>query len=175
MAIKLKYRGVQYTADTPDEAAKLMSLLREQDAALVKERAIKKAFKVAGIRTGNVFEELAEMVKNPWTPGIFMDYIERLGPRQRTALAFLVDRRQVTDAELRAELDVSNNQKLAGILSGISKQAAAINIPARTIFRFQNLRTSEGRRNTYSIAENFLETALEMSWPYHAKESSQNA
>jgi hypothetical protein len=169
MAIKFKYRGVQYAADTPDEAAKLMSLLREQDNALVKEQAMKKALRSAGVRTGNIIEELAEMVQNPWTPGVFTEFIERLGARQKTALAFLIERRQVTDVELRAELGLSNNQMLAGVLSGISKQAAAINIPARTIFHFQNIRNAEGRRNTYSIAEQFLEAASEMSWPHHAK------
>jgi hypothetical protein len=168
MAIKFKYHGEQFTADTPEEAAKLLSILKEQDAAQAREQALKKAMRrlegTGSLR--NSLEGFAESIQNPWTLGIFNDFVGRLGARQKAVLSFLVARREATDEELRNTIGIASNQALAGVLSGISKQAAALGVPARTIFRFQNLRNAEGRRNIYTIADEFLETATHMSWPY---------
>jgi hypothetical protein len=81
-----------------------------------------------------------------------------------------VTRRRVTDEELRRALNVSGNQALAGVLSGISKQAAALNIPARAIFGFENLRNAGKRRSTYTVADKFLQIATDMNWPQSPSE-----
>ncbi len=103
--------------------------------------------------------------QTPWTPDAFISFIDRLGNPQRTALSLLVTRRRVTDAELRKAVHVTGNQALAGVLSGISKQAAALGIPARDIFSFENLRSAGKRRSTYTVADKFAEIASKMNWP----------
>lgn len=167
MAIKFKYRGEQFIADTPEEVVKLLAILKGQDAEMAREQALKKVMRRLGGGTlRDSLEELAESVQNPWTLGTFNDFVGRLGARQKAILSFLVTHREATDEELRNTLGIISNQALAGVLSGISKQAAALGIPARTIFRFQNFRNAEGRRNIYTIADEFLETARNMSWPH---------
>lgn len=169
MAITIKHGDELFTADTPEEAVKLRALLRQQDVERAVELNHKRVLNELGMYSNgpdamrSLLEE--EALRNPWTPQVFSRFIERIGTAQRTALSLLVTRRRVTDEELRAALNVSGNQALAGVLSGISKQAASFNIPAREIFSFENLRTGGKRRSTYSVSDRFLQIAVDMSWP----------
>ena len=63
--------------------------------------------------------------KNPWTPRVFSDFVQAIGSSQTTVLAWLVQHTRATDATLRQAVGVASNKQLAGILSGLSKQAAA--------------------------------------------------
>jgi hypothetical protein len=168
MAIKFKHRGDSYTADTPEEAAKLVALLKQQDA----EDAKRRAWNRATIEQGGpgAVAAFIEEEYGTWTPDVFLRFMARLGPSQKAALVLLVSRRSVTDEELREALKARGNQALAGILSGISKQAAALNIPARSIFGFENLRTAGKRRSTYTVADSFLQISREMNWPLGSQE-----
>jgi hypothetical protein len=161
MAIKFKHRGEPFTADTPEEAAQMLALLKKQDADAAQNRV--------WARYGGKMEQIkafiAEEAETPWNPEMFLSFIDRLGDPQQAALALLVTCRRVSDEELREALNVSGNQALAGVLSGISKQAAALNIPARSIFSFENLRNAGKRRNTYTVADKFWEIASSMNWP----------
>jgi hypothetical protein len=163
MAIRFKYGGVPFTVDTPEEAAKIIEALRQQDVLDAKRRALNRAT----IEQGGPGALLAfiEEEYGTWTPGVFLRFVERLGPSQKAALALLVTRRSATDEELREAVKARGNQALAGILSGISKQAAALNIPARSIFGFENLRSAGKRRSTYTVADSFLQISREMNWP----------
>jgi hypothetical protein len=166
MAIQFKYGGISFTADTPEEAAQTMTLLKGKDAeaARQKQQARIQAMLKEG-RMEEVHEHLVEGPGTPWTPELFLGFIDRLGKTQRDALALLVSFRHVTDADLRASIRVSGNQALAGVLSGISKQAAALGIPARDIFSFENLRNAGKRRSNYKVANKFSEIASQMNWP----------
>jgi hypothetical protein len=165
MAIGFKHGGVPYTADTPEEAAKFVALLRQQDA----EEATKRAYNRATIAFGGPGAMTQQIVEHfgaaPWTPDVFLRFIERLGASQQKALSMLVTRRRVADDELRDALGTRGNQALAGVLSGISKQAAALDIPARDVFSFENIRSAGKRRSIYSVADKVLRIATEMNWP----------
>jgi hypothetical protein len=165
MAIRFKYGGISFTADTPQEVAQTMALLKAQDAEVSRQRLQTRLLQQVGGPMGQLRAFIAAEAETPWTPEVFHSFIDRLGEPQQAALALLVTFRHVTDEELRRCLDVSGNQALAGVLSGISKQAAALGIPARTIFGFENLRNAGKRRSTYTIAEKFLQIATEMNWP----------
>lgn len=157
MAIKFRHRGELFIADTPEEAIKMRALLKNHDA----ETRFKMQF-------GSLMEQaqaVVELQQPIWTPESFIAFVDRLGAPQRAALAAMVTRRQVTDEELRKAVHVSGNQALAGVLSGISKQAAALGIPARAIFSFENFRHAGKRRSKYSIADDFLKIASDMNWP----------
>jgi hypothetical protein len=166
MAIKFKYAGVSFTADTPEEAARTMALLSEQnaEAARQKQQARIQAMLKEG-RTEEVHDHLTEGPGTPWTPQLFLGFIDHIGKTQRDLLALLVSSRHVTDEELRACIKVPGNQALAGVLSGISKQAAALGINARDIFSFENLRNAGKRRSNYRVANKFAEIASQMNWP----------
>lgn len=161
MGIKFKHRGETFIADTSEEVMQLRELLAKQDAEAAQKRVLAKY--------GGKMEQLGAFIaaeaETPWTPEVFLGFIDRLGNPQQVALSLLVTRRRVTDAELRKALDVSGNQALAGVLSGISKQAAALNIAARDIFSFENLRNAGKRRSTYTVADKFLEITSSMNWP----------
>jgi hypothetical protein len=166
MSIRFKYGGVHFTADTPEEAAKTMALLKERDEETARQRRqarIQEMLKEG--RTDELQEILKEGPGAPWTPELFFSFIDRLGKTQREALALLVSFRHVTDEEFRASIKVSGNQALAGVLSGISKQAAALGIHARDVFSFENLRNAGKRRSNYKIAPKFFEIAEKANWP----------
>lgn len=164
MAIRFKYGGVLYTADTPQEAASTMALLKERDAEAARKRVPSRVLAKYN-RAESIMAFIKEESETPWTPEVFLSFIDRLGDSQQAALAMLVTQRRVTDEELRKALNVPGNQALAGVLSGISKQAAALSIPARDIFSFENLRNAGKRRSTYSVADKFCEIAADMNWP----------
>ena len=103
--------------------------------------------------------------KFKWTSDSFVALISRLGEAQKIALALLVTRRAISDGDLREALKLSGNQALAGVLSGISKQAAALYIPARAIFDFENFRVGGKRRSDYLVVDEFREIAAQMKWP----------
>jgi hypothetical protein len=165
MAIRFKYGGVAFTADTPEEAAQTMTLLKERDAEVARQRAQARLQEEVGGQPAKVGSFLSDTAETPWTPVLFQSFIDRLGESQQNALKLLVSFRHITDGELRATLDISGNQALAGVLSGISKQAAALNIPARAVFSFENFRNGGTRRSNYKVAEPFLEIATKMNWP----------
>ena len=165
MAIRFKYGGVSYTADTPQEAADTMALLKEREADIAHKRAQSRVLAKFGGPMEQIKAFVSGEAETPWTPEVFLSFIDRLGGAQQTALAALVKGRRVPDDELRKTLKVSGNQALAGVLSGITKQAAALNIDARDIFTFENLRSAGKRRSTYAASDKFLEIASRMDWP----------
>lgn len=138
MSIRFRHGGTVYTAETAKEAAELRALLGKQHA---------------------------EAAAKLWTAELFNRFINRLAEPQRAALSFLVTRRTVTDEEFRKELGLSSNQALAGTLSGISKQAAALNIPARAVFALENIRYSGKRKNRYTAAEKLVRICSKLGWP----------
>jgi hypothetical protein len=171
MAITFQHRGKAITVDTPREAAELLEMLKQQDAEDAKKRAWgRAAVEWGGPGTG--MEAFIVEEFGAWAPGLFLAFIERLGGPQRKALAFLTERGSATDEELREALGARGNQALAGILSGISKQAAALDIPARDIFRFENRRTAGKRHSTYAVADKFLRIARDMSWPVQSQNNT---
>ena len=103
--------------------------------------------------------------QNPWTPRVFSDFVAAIGGSQRTVLALLVRQIRATDSQLREAVGVDTNQRLAGVLSGLSKQAATFNLPARAVFTIENESKSGETKKTYVVSNHFLETATENNWP----------
>jgi hypothetical protein len=162
MAIKFKFGGINFTADTPDEVAQTLALLEKRESE--KHQARIQAMLKEG-QTKELHEYLKEGPASPWTPELFVSFIDRLGKVQREALALLVLFNHVSDEELRACIKVTGNQALGGILSGISKQAAALGIEARHVFSFENFRNADRRRSTYTVSPGFRDLAGRMNWP----------
>jgi hypothetical protein len=172
MAISFKYRGASFTADTPQEAAETLAILKRSEAEEKIRKLELKAFMDRKISQFSGYRKQFETQLNAydegkftWTSDRFLALMSHLGKPQKAVLALLVTKRSVTDAELRAMLNVPGNQALAGILSGISKQALALNIPPRAIFDLENFRVGGKRRSDYLITEEFRKIAGELEWP----------
>jgi hypothetical protein len=156
--IKLKYRGAIFELDTPKEAAEMMVLLEDNERRAAREMNRTTVPLDALDHTNNT--------QYVWTPDMFNLFISRLGAPQRGVLVLLVLKNRVTDKELCKELGIPGNQALAGTLSGITKQAAILDIPAREVFKIENTRKGRQRSNTYSIAESFLTASQAQKWVF---------
>jgi len=104
-----------------------------------------------------------------WTPKIFTAFLNQLGADQLTILSLLVTKRRVTYEDLGAAVKVDNNQALAGIISGISKQAAALSINPRAVFGIENHRRAGELTKVYFVDDRFREFAEAMKWPHPPK------
>lgn len=163
MAIRIQHGDVVYVADTPEEAAKLGALLKRRDAKVHRDTE-----EAQGPHGGTVGEMAAvsNETEFAWTPELFQHLQERLGEPQKAVLALIVaGHPSVSDRFIREMLNISGNQALAGTLSGISKQAAALGIPARAVFTFENRRKAGKRQSVYAVSDGFQKIAAEMGWP----------
>jgi hypothetical protein len=174
MPIAFTHKGITYTADTPKEADEMLALLKEREAqakAQAKKRKAEVWMEQMLSRASEYRKDFEQLIssydenKFMWTPDFFKALVNRLGQPQKTALALLVTQRSISDEQLRKALEISNNQALAGILSGISKQATALYIPPRAIFSFENFRSGGKRSSQYLVTDEFRQIAAQMNWP----------
>ena len=100
-----------------------------------------------------------------WKRDTFWKFIEALGKPQKQVLGLLVQKRRMSDDEIRKALGLDTNLELGGVLSGVSKQAASHNIPARAVFTIENEMKGGETTKTYVVALDFLRIATEMNWP----------
>lgn len=109
--------------------------------------------------------EKASTGQTPWNALRFSTFIDSLGGAQLSVLKFLLKNQKVDVDFLKLVAGVESNQQLAGILSGISKQAAARDVPARAVFRIDNEYTSGKAQKYYTVAPEFMKIAAECNWP----------
>jgi hypothetical protein len=104
----------------------------------------------------------------PWSSRDFIDFTERIKLQQRKLLAKLLEYGPTTwlsSEKLRTLLGVSGNQALAGILSGITKVAMALDIAPERIY-LQTTRFKHGKpERYYRCASGFLRVATQNGWP----------
>lgn len=150
--IRIPYKGRVIECST---AAEAIELLKHIDAEERPQRTVLSALASLG-------ESLNS--KSVWTRQLFWKFIESLGDAQIRILSLLVKKQKVSDAELRKALKLDSNQALAGVLSGISKQAGALNIAARSVYVVEDERKEGELTKTYGVAQDFLQTAVEMNW-----------
>jgi len=145
-------------SDAKEAIAVLEHLEREEQKAIRRKEGLSIA-DIAVAAIGGKEET------SPWTREGFWKFIDSLGSPQKRIVALLVEHRHMRDEELREAVKVSTNLELGGILSGISKQAAAHNVPARAVFTIQNESKGGEMTKTYAVALEFLRLATEMNWP----------
>lgn len=169
MPIRIEHGGVTYTVDTPEEATRLVDHLHKyEDMKAQQEGQDADLRKVIPNTPG-----LNSLPVNPWSKEVFWDFVTSLGPSQKAILSTLLiyggSNDGVSDELLRKEAGVGTNQALAGILSGLSKQAARLGLSPRDVFWFQSsrgaARSNRARRSVYHIDLSFLAMACELHWP----------
>ena len=168
MPIKFEHHGKVFEVETPEQAVLLMDLLDRRTIARAKDvEYSERVAEVLKSHPGSRRPTAGDLEpKRVWDAAVFVRFIERLGDVQQLVLEFLIIRNTATDHELRTVAEVENNLALAGVMSGISKQALALNIPPRAVFWVKNLRSGGSRAGSrYHLAEAFLQIAREMDWP----------
>lgn len=136
----VEYKGVTTHCQTPEDAARLI-------------------------------RELGEGVDGPhfqrWQVHEFVDFVSRIHVWQRRLLGLLLEsgRNAATDTEIREHLELANNHVLAGVLSGVSKVAMALEIDPKRVYRMDTKYENGKPVRTYSLTHAFREAARENAWP----------
>jgi hypothetical protein len=159
MVIRFRYRGIEVECSTEAEAKSVLGHIAEEDGKRrLQNRSLLEvaAASIAGMDKPEV---------SPWTGELFWKFIENLGDSQKRVLSQLILKRSLRDEELRQFLHLDNNKQLAGVMSGISKQAAAHNVPARSVYKIENESKSGEVTKTYVASFDFLRIANQMNWP----------
>jgi hypothetical protein len=155
----VEYEGFKVTCKDAKEVADVIRRVRAQEARISK-RSVPGPPAMQSVLAAMFTTTLTTR----WTRNSFWEFIENLGDLQKRILALLVEKKRVRDEELRKALKLDSNQQLAGVLSGISKQAGAQNVPARAVYTIENESTSGEITKTYVVSADFLRIALEMNW-----------
>ena len=105
---------------------------------------------------------------NPWRMDEFMDFVNRIQLQQRKLLAVLLrdpSHTQLPDHQLRVALGLDSNQGLAGVLSGITKVAQAMEIDPKRIYG-QSTKYRQGLpERKYWLTDAFRQAAQNADWP----------
>jgi len=155
MPFRIKDRRREIDCTTADEFRDAIRILNEEEERL-RQQGQTPLHRLAGNLLG---------AGRLWDGQLFWKFVDNLGEAQKKVLGSLVRRNRMTDEELRIILRLDSNQQLAGVLSGISKQAAALNISAREVYTIDKEFESREVTKTYVIAADFLKIATDMNWP----------
>jgi hypothetical protein len=155
MPYRVQFGDKIIECDTPEEARRLTLLSVDVDT------------EVGEFLPGNKIPH-----HGPWTDILLDRFLHSLGADQKQILSILVTQSRVTAEELRKALNVKTNQALAGVISGISKQAAAIGVGARDVFGIENRRRSGVLSKSFFVADDFLKIAQMAGWPNPPKNKS---
>lgn len=149
LAIEFEHRGKKYRADTPKEAAELQALLDRQDAESGRERI------------------------KMWSADVTMEFLEGLGEMQKAFLSVLVQGSNVSSKKMVEALRLKSEVALAGVISGLSKQARKMNINPHDLYVVEVEWTSEGKDRSFRMLEGFRESLIELGWPEDWKEEQR--
>jgi len=137
---EVEYKGVVIRCDTPQEAVEIARLLGG---------------------------EPDHPHYSAWRVDEFTEFVERIQFAQRRLLSILMKAKgqAVKDSQLCSMMGVSSNQALAGILSGVTKIAKAMDIEPSRIY-YQRTEYNQGSpERRYYITPAFLKAAEDASWP----------
>jgi len=147
LAIRFKYLGQEYQADTPEEAIKLEALLR---AATEKKAKADPAFarKVAQVESG-------------WTEEKLRHALNKIGPMQMKMLVRIWENETIDAEDLAKELGLPSQVALAGVLSGLSKQLKPLNVRPNDILQIDVLWTGRNKTRIFAFQPGFEAVAEE--------------
>lgn len=165
--IKIPYKDGYIECTTIEEAIGVIRHLAEEEIKakqiVLRRNSYPKEYVDEFLRES---EGLYESIQaNAWTRESFSKFIESIGKSQKRVLSVLVCGGDQSDDTLRKVLKIDSNQALAGVLSGISKQAGILNISARAVYTMKDERRAGELHKTYAAADDFLQMCHEMNWP----------
>ena len=148
MAIKFKYGGRMWGADTPDEAIRLREELEARDAA--------------ALDAGQEPDHLTEAV---WTPDKVKDLLDGVGRQQQLFLKVLFDKHSATSTEIIKQLELKSEEAFAGVLSGLSKQLGKLGIKPWYLYAVHVTWDGKGKTRSFQLTSNFRWIAQQLGWP----------
>jgi hypothetical protein len=114
--------------------------------------------------------EAAPIHSTPWSAHEFEALTDRLRLLPRMLLAALIESKMayLTDAQLREKLGLTNNRVLAGVLSGVSKVALALDIEPQRIYGQSTSYVQGKPQRRYWVTTAFNKAAIDNDWPSEA-------
>jgi len=177
IVIKIPYKDGHIECTTSEEAIAVIQHLAEEEAKRKQITSVRldswpKEAVDEILRERDAFYEITEI--SAWTRESFWKFIDGIGDSQKRLLTLLVHNYRQSDDVLRKALKIDSNQALAGVLSGISKQAGILNISARAVYTIEDERRAGKLHKTYAAADDFLRICREMNWPEEWPDRMQN-
>ena len=149
VAIEFKHRGRQWRADTIEEALELRKLLDEEDQAAA----------MSG-------EEPADQEVHSWTPDVVTELLQGLGDLQKSFLRALYEHRtHVPSTDIVVALGLDAEVSLAGVLSGLSKQAKKLDIMPWNLYDLQITWKGKAKTRSFKLKGAFRWALDELGWP----------
>jgi hypothetical protein len=162
--VKITYNGKVIECSNAAETIEVLKYIDAEDKKKLRHQIKSPIAEMQDMMTFAT-TAMSTTVESPWTRELFWKFIESLGDSQRKVLGLLAEKHKVADEDLRKALKLDGNQALAGVLSGISKQAGILNISARSVYTVENERKAGTLSKTYVAANEFMRIANEMNWP----------
>lgn len=162
MGYKLVYQGFEIVCDTPAELKEALQVLIW----------ITGNGKLPYSKTRPAVDQDAQ--DSVWTEDRFREFTEHLrGPgklKQRRLLKVLIDNPNgVSDQVLRSEVGARNNNVLAGVITGIVKNAGKVRVPPQGVYRRTQVDVGGITGYKYRLAPSFVEMARQLGWPEKQK------
>lgn len=147
MAIRFKFNGEEWEADTPEEAIALRAKL-EYSVRFPPDphQEMDKEFRF-------------------WTPDRVMDVMNGIGKLQHRLLMFIWDNKRISSTELLEKMCLKSEVALAGVISGLSKQLNALNIEPNQVFLIDVKWEGKKKNRTFMLNDFFAGAASEHNWP----------
>jgi hypothetical protein len=145
VAIEFKHSGRVWRADTPEEAI----ALRERLEARSRDDA----------------KEGVDQEEGVWTPDTALELLEGIGNKQKEFLRFLFEHTEVSDVQVVKELKLTSPLSLAGVLSGLSKQAKKQDIKPWHLYVTTVEWDGKDKSRSFYLGRGFRLAAEEIGWP----------
>jgi hypothetical protein len=149
VAIEFMHRGKRYKADTAGEAAEMRQLLEQQD-------------REAGTTS---FGFLSAFLPRMWNPDEALELVEGLGELQKEFLAKLMAGASLPSEMLYLSMKLDSEVALAGVISGLSKQARKMGHNSRELYEVQVEWTGKTKERFFRIQPGFKMALDEIGWP----------
>jgi hypothetical protein len=144
VAIRFKYRGIEWSVDTAEEA----DAVRKQ-----MDQSIPLAY--------DTMDELDRF----WTHDRFMDVINGIGKLQHRFLAAIYEKAGINSGELSEKLGLGSEIALAGVISGLSKQLKQLGIEPKQVFIIDVKWKKKRKARTFILNDFFKSAGMELKWP----------
>lgn len=148
MAIEFKHAGRTWRADTPEEAIALRRQLEEADDF-----------------SAWLENPVDSLPKSAWTHDAVMELLQALGPQQQSFLRTLLELGKLTSDEIRRALHLESEIALAGVISGLSKQAKKAGFAPSDLYSVSVSWSGKDKTRTFELSEQFGRAAEELGWP----------
>jgi hypothetical protein len=141
VAIEFEHGGKKYRADTAKEALDLQRLLEKEES-----------------------DQGAQPLRH-WPVDVALEFVQSLGELQRKFLGTLSQGASVSSEAIVKALGLDSEIALAGVLSGLSKQAKKMNVNPHNIYYVNVDWVGKTKERYFRLMRDFHEALIELNWP----------